>query len=91
MCHSFPFGIEGRIWDVIVFIPDDSFSIYLPGRVAQSVGHLTHKSEVLGSIPGYWRKHMHEGLVTNPNHLGGLSLLRKSVVGSDLPDITLDV
>ena len=23
-----------------------------PGRVAQSVGHLTHKSEVLGSIPG---------------------------------------
>ena len=24
----------------------------LPGRVAQSVGHLTHKSGVLGSIPG---------------------------------------
>ena len=24
----------------------------LPGRVAQSVGHLTRKSEVLGSIPG---------------------------------------
>ena len=23
-----------------------------PGRVAQSVGHLTHKSGVLGSIPG---------------------------------------
>ena len=23
-----------------------------PGRVAQSVGHLTHKSRVLGSIPG---------------------------------------
>ena len=23
-----------------------------PGRVAQSVGHLTRKSEVLGSIPG---------------------------------------
>ena len=23
----------------------------LPGRVAQSVGHLTRKSEVLGSIP----------------------------------------
>ena len=23
-----------------------------PGRVAQSVGHLNHKSEVLGSIPG---------------------------------------
>ena len=25
---------------------------FLPGRVAQSVGHLTHKSGVLGSIPG---------------------------------------
>ena len=26
--------------------------IFWPGRVAQSVGHLTHKSGVLGSIPG---------------------------------------
>ena len=25
---------------------------YVPGRVAQSVGHLTRKSGVLGSIPG---------------------------------------
>ena len=25
---------------------------YTPGRVAQSVGHLTRKSGVLGSIPG---------------------------------------
>ena len=25
---------------------------FLPGRVAQSVGHPTHKSRVLGSIPG---------------------------------------
>ena len=24
----------------------------MPGRAAQSVGHLTHKSGVLGSIPG---------------------------------------
>ena len=28
------------------------FDLYLPGRVAQSVGHLTRKSGVLGSIPG---------------------------------------
>ena len=27
-------------------------SMLPPGRVAQSVGHLTHKSGVLGSIPG---------------------------------------
>ena len=26
--------------------------LLLPGRVAQSVGHLTRKSGVLGSIPG---------------------------------------
>ena len=66
----------------------------MPGRVAQLIGHLTRKSEVLGSIPGlatyfrfffrsrgavvsYWRKYVHEVLV---NHLGGLSLPRKSVV-----------
>ena len=28
------------------------FPIFKPGRVAQSVGHLIHKSELLGSIPG---------------------------------------
>ena len=78
----------------------------VPGRVAQSVGHLTRTSEVLSSIPGlatyfhfffrskgavvsYWRKYVHEVLV---NHLGGLSLPRKSVVRlTDRPDMTLDV
>ena len=78
----------------------------MPGRVAQSVGHLIRKSEVLGSIPGlaayfrfffrsrgavvsYWRKYVHEVLV---NHLGGLSLHRKSVARlTDRPDMTLDV
>ena len=33
-----------------VALPDGLSS--KPGSVAQSVGHLTHKSEVLGSIPG---------------------------------------
>ena len=79
----------------------------MPGRVAQSVGHLTRKSEVLGSISGlatyfvspsadsrravvsYWRKYVHKVLV---NRLGGLSLLRKSVVRlTDHPDMTFDV
>ena len=51
-----------------------------PGRVAQSVGHLTRKSG---------RKYVHEVLV---NRLGGLSLPRKSVVRlTDRPDMTLDV
>ena len=75
-----------------------------PGRVAQSVGHLTRKSEALDSIPGifvspsadsrgavvsYWRKYVHEVLV---NRLGGLSLPRKSVARlTDRPGMTLDV
>ena len=63
-----------------------------PGRVAQSVGHPTRKSGVLGSIPGlvsYWRKYVHEVLV---NRLAGLSMPRKSVVRlTDRPDMTLDV
>ena len=28
MCPSFPFGIEGGMWDAIVLIPDHYLSIY---------------------------------------------------------------
>ena len=42
--YSFP---GGTLWQVITV-----FISLMPGRVAQSVGHLTHKSGVLGSIPG---------------------------------------
>ena len=78
-----------------------------PGRVAQSVGHQTRKSGSWVRYPvwqhtfvspsafsrrvvvSYWRKYVHEVLV---NRLGGLSLLRKSVVRlTDRPDMTLDV
>ena len=41
MLSFFPLDGLDEIWDVIG-----------PGRVAQSVGHLTRKSGVLGSIPG---------------------------------------
>ena len=42
-----------------------------------------------GAVVSYWRKYVHEVLV---NHLGGLSLPRKSVVRlTDRPDMTLDV
>ena len=67
-----------------------------PGRVAQSVGHLTHKSGVLGSIPGLatyfrfsFRFFSRRAVVSSwrkyvhevlVNRLGGLSLPRKSVV-----------
>ena len=78
-----------------------------PGRVAQSVGHLTRKSGVLGSIPGlatYFRfsfRFSGRAVVSYlrkyvqevlVNRLGGLSLPRKSVVRlTDRPDMTLDV
>ena len=72
-----------------------------PGRVAQSVGHLTRKSEILGSIPGlatYFRFPSADARGAAVSHwrkyvhevlvnrLGGLSLPRKSVVR-----LTLDV
>ena len=78
-----------------------------PGRVAQSVGHLTRRSGVLGSIPGlatYFRSpsaFSRRAVVSYwrkyvhkvlVNRLGGLSLPRKSVVRlTDRPDMTLDV
>ena len=78
-----------------------------PGHVAQSVGHLTRKSGVLGSIPGlatyfrfsfcFFKKGSCQLLAkvcheVLVNRLGGLSLPRKSVVRStDRPDMTLDV
>ena len=79
----------------------------MPGRVAQSVGHLTRKSGVLGSIPGlatYFRfsfRFSRRAVVSYwrkyvhevlVNRLGGLSLPRKSVVRlTDRPNMTLDV
>ena len=78
-----------------------------PCRVAQSVGHLTRKSGVLGSIPSlatYFRfsfRFFKKGSCqlwrkyvheVLVNRLGGLSLPRKSVVRlTDRPDMTLDV
>ena len=44
----FPFTVSCRIdtWRYVVIFPNE------PGRAAQSVGHLTRKSGILGSIPG---------------------------------------
>ena len=79
----------------------------MPGRVAQSVGHLTRKSEVLGSIPGLANTFVFPSSDSRRavvsywrkyvhevlvNRLGGLSLPRKSVVRlTDCPDMTLDI
>ena len=72
------------------------FLTILPGRVVQSVGHLTRKSGVLGSIPGlatyfrfsfrFFKKDSCQLLAKLcarsilVNRLGGLKLPRKSVV-----------
>ena len=79
--------ISNKIWTQIT-----PFFICSPGRVGQSVGHLTHNSEVLGSIPGL-ATYFHfsfpdsRGAVVTywrkyvhevlVNHLRGLSLPRK--------------
>ena len=72
----------------------------MPGRVAQSVGHLTRKSGVLVSIPGlatYFRfsfRFFKEGSCQLLAKVcaRGLSLPKKSVVRlTDRPDMTLDV
>ena len=73
----------------------------------QSVGHLTRKSGVLGSIPVWPHTFISpsadsRGAVVSywrkyvhkvlVNRLGGLSLPRKSVIRlTDCPDMTLDV
>ena len=78
-----------------------------PDRVAKSVGHLTRKSGVLGSIPGWQHTFVSPSAFSRRavvsfwrkyvhevlvNRLGGLSLPRKSVVRlTDRPDMTLDV
>ena len=76
----------------------------MPGRVAQSVGHLTRKSVVPGSIPGlatnfrfsfrFFKKGSCQLLANEVlvNRLGDLSLPRKSVVRlTDSPHMTVDV
>ena len=74
----------------------------MPGRVALSVGQgswvrypvwqhtfISPSAFSRRAVVSYWRKYVHEVLV---NHLGGLSLPRKSVVKlTDRPDMTLDV
>ena len=105
---SMSFFFNGRKKKIVYTVLDFHYGIAnapLPGRVAQSVGHLTSKSGVLGSIwphtfvspsafsrravVSYWRKYVHEVLV---NRFGGLSLPRKSVVRlTDRPGMTLGV
>ena len=41
-----------KLYDMVASHLKGLGSLYWPGRVAQSVGHLTRKSGVLGSIPG---------------------------------------
>ena len=49
--HEFERAISVRATEVLRYF-DVKSQPKAPGHVAQSVGHLTRKSEVLGSIPG---------------------------------------
>ena len=54
VCPSFPIGFEGRIWDLIVLIPDHCLSIYfttIPFHLVLSTDAL---SELAKSIPGHF-------------------------------------
>ena len=106
-----PNFVKFRLWRNLIWICTVwsvlAVQMLRPGRVAQSVGHLTRKSEVLGSIPGlatYFRfsfRWFWNGVVSYwwkyvyevlVNRLGGLSLPRKSVVRlTDRPDMVVVV
>ena len=92
--HARTHPVDGNIlkWSRVAYLRSD---IEWPDRVAQSVGHLTRKSGVLGSIPGlatyfrfsfrFFKKGSCQLLAKYVhevlvNRLGGLSLPRKSVV-----------
>ena len=98
-------AITDRHSDTTIFQLRAHWERISPGRVAQSIGHLTRKLGVRylvwqhtfvspsafsrRAVVSYWRKYVHEVLV---NRLGGLSLHRKIVVRlTDRPDMTLDV
>ena len=106
--YSFRFYFGGGLPSLLCKLCESKKKLYRqqPGRVPQSVGHLTRKSGVLGSIPGlatyfrfsfrFFKKGSCQLLAkvheVLVNRLGGLSLPRKSVVRlTDRPDITLDV
>ena len=49
--HISVFSIDSQSLFFILYL-NMCYILYMPGRVAQSVGHLTRKSGVLGSPPG---------------------------------------
>ena len=52
VCPSFPFGIEGGIWDVIVFIPDHCLPVYFAFRL---IVCFLHQKRYIGTV---YRQHL---------------------------------
>ena len=72
-----------HVFDTVVVIIIDIFNFKLHFHTS-SPSPFSRRAVV-----NYWQRYVHEVLV---NHLGGLSLPRKSVVRlTDRPDMTLDV
>ena len=103
---TFTVHVHSHITSSLICLPGPYLGLE-PGRVVQSVGHLTRKSGVPGSIPGlatYFRFSFRLSRRAGVSYwrkyvqevlvdrLGGLSLPRKSVVRlTGHPDMTLDV
>ena len=88
--QNVPVPLIGSLFEIKA-VSSTLFPSNVPGHVAQSVGHLTHKSEVLGSVwpntfvspadsrravVNYWQKYVHDVLVYR---LGGLRVGRKTL------------
>ena len=89
MSHKICF--YGEMWTVVSITSYLKLchSIWKVSVCITAVSEQTAHLHVETTVVSYWRKYVHEVLV---NRLGGLSLLRKSVVRlTDRPGMTLDV
>ena len=84
-------------WDIVCFIFRYFYSKWLKSQRSRvrypvrphTCTFVSLSSDSSRAVVSYWRKYVHQVLV---NHLGGLSLPRKSVVRlTDRPDMTIDV
>ena len=55
VCPSFPFGIEGRMWGVIVLIPDHCLSIYFLDLISKYFNALKFCGVIFAATKVFWR------------------------------------
>ena len=52
----FPFGFEGRMWDLIVSVPDHCLSFYFEAKIANSDDRISTKFAKTGHVPLFFFK-----------------------------------